>query len=311
LTELPERKMVISTGLGRAVSGETMQTAKSVLHIFGLVAVGFLAAGGFAHAQVTEADVGVNKTFTQTSGGVTSAGGFFGGRAFVTGAGDFTGGTLTYGGPGSPQTLSYVPGDVAWEYGEGNASFSDLQAAFPNGAYRFDLTGGTMGPTSVALNYDGDAYANTPELSAASFAALQGIGAGSSISLDFNAMDVSPNATPGANNIFFSIVDTATNMTVFDSGALATTVTNVTIPGGVFVAGQTYTFDLLFDDRIVGTDANGVPIVQFYDSHTGGSFSVAAAAAPEPSTWAMLFIGFAGLGALMTRRAAALKAAVG
>jgi PEP-CTERM motif len=34
---------------------------------------------------------------------------------------------------------------------------------------------------------------------------------------------------------------------------------------------------------------------QFYDTHTDGSFSTAGAV-PEPSTWAMMLIGFGGLG---------------
>jgi PEP-CTERM motif len=34
---------------------------------------------------------------------------------------------------------------------------------------------------------------------------------------------------------------------------------------------------------------------QFYDTHTDGSFSTAGAV-PEPSTWAMLLMGFVGLG---------------
>jgi hypothetical protein len=130
--------------------------------------------------------------------------------------------------------------------------------------------------------------------------ALQGLNAADSITLAFNAMDVSPNATPGANNIFFSVVN-ASNMTVFDSGALATAATSVTIPGGTLSAGQSYTFDLLFDDRIRGS-VNGIPVgeqistTQFYDTHTGGSFFTAAGAVPEPSTWAMLLVGFVGLG---------------
>jgi hypothetical protein len=130
---------------------------------------------------------------------------------------------------------------------------------------------------------------------AASFAALQGLNAANSITLDFNAMDVSPNATPGASNIFFSVVN-ASNVTVFDSGALATTATSVTIPGGTLSAGQSYTFDLLFDDRITGS-VNGIPVgeeistTQFYDTHTGGSFFTAAGAVPEPSTRAMMLVG--------------------
>jgi hypothetical protein len=120
-------------------------------------------------------------------------------------------------GSGSPQTLSYVPADVAWEFGDSNATFSDLQTAYPTGGYVFDLTGGTMGPATFSFNYDGDAYTNTPQLAAASFSALQGLNAAVPITLDFTPMDVSPNVTPGANNIFFSIVNTSDNMTVFSS----------------------------------------------------------------------------------------------
>ena len=29
--------------------------------------------------------------------------------------------------------------------------------------YQFDLTGGTMGPLSITINYAGDAYSNTPQ----------------------------------------------------------------------------------------------------------------------------------------------------
>ena len=42
--------------------------------------------------------------------------------------------------------------------------------------------------------------------------------------------------------------------------------------------------------------AANIPLTQFYDTHTGGSFSTAAGAVPEPSTWAMMLIGFGGLG---------------
>jgi hypothetical protein len=108
-------------------------------------------------------------------------------------------------------------------------------------------------------------------------------------------MDVSPNAN-GDNSIIFSIADSS-NMTVFSSGALPTDATSVTIGGGVLSAGQSYTFDLLFDDRIVADNTE-----QFYDTHTFGSFSTAAGAVPEPSTWAMMLIGFGSLGFAVARR---------
>ena len=257
---------------------------------------GLVAGAGLANAQLTEADIGVNPTFEQSDATtVNSTGGFFAARAFVTNGSDFSGGTLTYGGPGSPQTLSYNPADVAWEFGNSNSVFSDLQTAYPNVGYQFDLTGGTMGPFSITVNYAGDAYSNTPQLAAASFDALQGLNAAGPITLDFNAMDVSPNAN-GDNSIIFSILNSS-NMTVFSSGALSTDATSVTIGGGVLSAGQSYTFDLLFDDRIAEDN-----VEQFYDTHTFGSFSTAGGAVPEPSTWAMMLIGFGGLGFAVARR---------
>jgi hypothetical protein len=266
---------------------------KQFVHAIGLAVAGLIAGDGAAHAQLTQADVGVNPTFEQTGPTtVTSTGGFFSGRAFFTNTTDFDAGTLTYGGPGSPAALTPGSPPPSLTLGGSNPSFVGLQSDFPAGDYTFDLTGGTMGPTEFVINYAGNGYSNTPELTAASFSALQGLKAAAPITLDFNPMDVSPNATPGANNIFFSIVNSS-NSTVFNE-ALSTTDTSVTIPGGVLSAGQSYSFDLLFDDRIVDSSGEFLK-TQFYDTHTDGSFSTAGAV-PEPSTWAMLLMGFVGLG---------------
>ena len=81
--------------------------------------------------------------------------------------------------------------------------FADLQAAYPNVDYQFDLMGGTMGPLSVTVSYAGNAYSNTPQLAAASFDALQGLNAANSITLDFNSMEVSPNARRRQLDHFF------------------------------------------------------------------------------------------------------------
>ena len=54
------------------------------------------------------------------------------------------------------------------------AIFRPCKALYPTGGYTFDLTGGSPGPTSFAINYVGDTYAaNPPELTAASFTALR------------------------------------------------------------------------------------------------------------------------------------------
>jgi hypothetical protein len=107
-----------------------------------------------------------------------STGGFFSGRAFFTNTTDFDAGTLTYGGPGSPAALTPSSPPPALTLSGSNASFAGLQSEFPDGDYTFDLSGGTMGPTEFVINYAGNAYSNTPELTAASFSALQGLNAG-------------------------------------------------------------------------------------------------------------------------------------
>jgi hypothetical protein len=266
------------------------------------------AIAGGAQAQVKNADVGVNPTFEQTGATtVNSSGGFFSARAFVNSSTDFSDGTLTYAGPGSPQTLGFVPADTAWEFASPqDPSFPDLQTQFPNVDYTFNLTGGNFGPASVTINYAGGAYSNTPELTGPSFTGLRGLKTADPFTVSFDSMDVSPNAN--LSFIFFSVFNSS-GASVFAQSFLPSDTTSVPIPGGTLLPGESYTFDLNFDDRITGRDPNsGVPTTQFYDTHTGGSFFTAARSVPEPSTWATLFLGFAGVGLLMRRRAAAVRA---
>jgi hypothetical protein len=54
-----------------------MQTTRRFIHIVGLAVAGLVGGAGVAQAQLVSADVGVNPTFEQTGGGVTSTGGFF------------------------------------------------------------------------------------------------------------------------------------------------------------------------------------------------------------------------------------------
>jgi hypothetical protein len=267
-----------------------MHTGRTLIPLLGFAAAGFVVAVGAAQAQITSADVGVNPTYEQTDMGVASTGGFFSARAFFTSSTDFSGGTLTYGGSGSPAALSYVPADVALELGDSNSSFPVLQSLYPVGDYTFDLTGGTMGPASLTMDYVGDTYAaSPPELDAASYSALQGMNAADPLTVDFNSFETT--GSPTNSDIVFTVLNSSF-VPVWTSFLLSTA-TDVTIPGGTLAAGQSYTFDLLFSSQIGGTAGDPFTITQFYDTHTDGSFFTAV---PEPSTWAMMLVGFAGLG---------------
>jgi hypothetical protein len=133
--------------------------------------------------------------------------------------------------------------------------------------------------TSVVVDYAGDAYLNVPYIT--NFSAFADMDANRPFEVDLSAYVPGSNAEDSL--IFFSIVDSSNN-TVFGTISLPDSTTSILIPAGTLVAGETYTFDLLFDNRIEGTDdASGVAVTQFYDTHTFGALTPV----PEASTWAM------------------------
>jgi hypothetical protein len=67
------------------------------------------------------------------------------------------------------------------------------------------------------------------------------------------------------------------------------------------IPGATYTWELHFSDRIPGEDFNRVNQLLGFDARTDGAFTTAATIR-EPSTWAMMLIGFGGLGYAARRR---------
>jgi hypothetical protein len=275
-----------------------------VLSLSALSAACIVGAAGGASAAINEIDIGLNPTFQQTSATtVVATGGFFSARAFLDSAGDFDGGTLTYPGAGSPVTLT--PGEGATlAFGDSAATMAALNTAYPFGTYAFHLTNSATSATQDAsLNYSTTADAlSVPTLTAAAFTQLQGLNAGSGFTFDFNTFEQNPAATDGF--LFLNVLDAGGN-SVFSANP-AVSATSIFMSGGTLAAGQTYTFDLLFDSRIA--DGSGdVPTEVFFDSHTFGVFSTAAAV-PEPSTWAMMLAGFGGLGAVLRsrRKAAAI-----
>jgi hypothetical protein len=86
---------------------------------------------------------------------------------------------------------------------------------------------------------------------------------------------------------------------------LSPSATSCTIDPQALSTNTTYSWELDFSDR-VETTVDGVLTFTDFDVRTDGSFTTAAAATPEPSTWAMMLLGFVGIGYLGRRRMRAL-----
>jgi hypothetical protein len=170
---------------------------------------GLVGLGGSARAQVQNADVGINESYTQTGDSTTvSDGGFFSARVFFTSTGDYTTGTLTL-----PSTATETLADQGYtpdlEIGyEDVGTLAYLNSMYGAGTYGYDVKGGTQPETTFSITYAGDAYPNVPEVT--NLSALQGANPADRITLDLNGMVVSPNATPGDNNIYLDVTPRVT-----------------------------------------------------------------------------------------------------
>jgi hypothetical protein len=263
--------------------------------LLGLTAAG---AAGSAQAGLTNVDIGINPTYAQTGPGtVTPTGGFFAARAFMASPNDFDGGSLTYPGAGSPAPLTPQPGSLLG-YSVGSASLASLNAAFPFGTYTFNVTNSmTSASQTATINYSVAADSlSIPQLDAASYNGLQGLNPTAGFTFNFNAFLQNPNANLAF--VFLNVFNSG-GTDVFSQGFLSPSTTSIFMPGGTLAAGQGYTFDLLFDERITGTDGT-TPNTIFFDTHTGGAFTTSAV--PEPEAWTMLVLGLGGLGAILRRR---------
>lgn len=268
--------------------------------------VGLVGLAGTASAQVQTADVGLNQTYLQNSDAGPGLGsGFFSARVFFTNVGDYTSGTLTV--PTSPTTTyglasqGYTP-DVEIGYQTSNTSLSALEAAFPAGNYNFVVNANGSNPeVDLTIPYGTpSAYPNTPEVT--NYDTLNGMNAAAGVTVDINGITTSSNSTE--NHIYVDLYAAGGGAPLLAEELLPLDTTSFVIPGGLLSAGEDYYFDLLYDGRIVTSTGGDAPITltQFYDVDTEVDFSTAAGAVPEPSTWAMLIIGFGGIGFMVRRR---------
>jgi hypothetical protein len=269
--------------------------------------LGLSGATSAVAADPTVGNIYDNASYDQTSNSQPSAavGYFFDIGTFFGVPGDYTSTTATYPGPSSPLSL---PAVSTTEFNYGSSLYStlaSLQADFPFGTYTIAATG-PAGTSTTTIDYKADDFDSAvPYLT--DFSSLAGLNPLHSFTVDFNSFTPNPSVSEGFT--FFTVYNFNTGVPVYSQGFLSPSATSVEIPGDVLSPGTKYSFELDFSDRLNGTyDHIGNSFsVQGFDLRTDGSFTTGASA-PEPSTWVMMLLGFAGLSFAGYRRARADRA---
>lgn len=268
-----------------------------------------------AHADIVNADVAKSLEYQQTGpstvvpydsvGDGSNKNAFFYGRTFYANPSDFDGGQLTFAGPGSPQNYN-ISGvlDCCGHYGAGYQTGyltkSTMDSQFPTGVtYTLTATNSvTMTAQSVNIPYVQDMYAgNVPTFSAATFTALHNASGSGPTTLSFNSFTPDAAATGGQDYLY--IYDFTSGMTVANFHNLPASTTSVTLSPGTFTVGDHYFTELIFDNYLNGFDGS-VPTTSRSDLRT--FFDFTAMGVPEPSAWALMLLGFGGMGLVVRSR---------
>jgi hypothetical protein len=264
--------------------------------------LGISGATSAVAADPTAGNIYDNASYDQTSNSQPSAavGYFFDIGTFFGVPGDYTSATATYPGPSSPLSL---PAVSTTEFNYGSSLYSTLaglHADFPFGTYTIAATG-PAGTSTTTIDYKADDFDSAvPYLT--NFSSLAGLNPLHSFTVDFNSFTPNPSVSEGFT--FFTVYNFNTGVPVYSQGFLSPSATSVVIPGDVLSPGTKYSFELDFSDRLNGAyDPIGNSFSEpGFDLRTDGSFTTRASV-PEPSTWAMMLLGFAGLGFVGYRRA--------
>jgi hypothetical protein len=267
------------------------------LKITTLAVLAMASASSPAFADYFTAYIYNNASYEQTSNSApTSTNNYFFsiGATQINGAG-YDSASATYPGTGSPQTLA--PSGGSFNYSSPYASSSTIQAAYPYGNYSISINNSTTSTTLTAVGpYTADYFTNTiPYVT--NFTALTGFDPTKSFTVDFKSF------TPATSQGFTFFTVYNSSGAVFSDGFLSPGSTSAQIAASALAPNTQYTFELDFSDRLNGNDGNNYT-VQGFDVRTDGAFTTGVGAVPEPSTWAMMILGFAGIGFIAYRRKA-------
>lgn len=298
----------------------------------GLGILGLLCASAAANADVTSTDIYVQQNFFQTDGTTvvdlmsspfaalsTSLGAAGPGgnvkvsfQVGVATAADFTSITVAGPGFGSSQLL----GAPTLDNGVYKASYVDydfssvaaMNAKYPLGStYQFTETASnpalsqsttvTYGANHQPTTTAGGTVVAVPELTAASYASLQGLHVTSADTLAFNA----PFYGDGSTRLELEIINATTLASVYQSAYQPSTTTSLLLGANTLTASTQYLYALGYENTDVsGCAASGSSCELLdFENYTFGEFTTAATtgvSVPEPATLALLCLGLAGVG---------------
>jgi hypothetical protein len=236
-----------------------------------------------------------NKSYDQTSNSAptTPAGYFFSIGLFFTNPGDYTAGSATYPGSGSPLTLPAPAGSTQFNYDSAfYPTMTALHADYPFGKYAITGSGGSSGTQTAYIDYRHDYFTKTiPYVT--NFSALNGLNPAANFTVDFNSFTPNSHVTEGFT--FLTIYNASTGVAVVNDDFLSPTTISALISAGTLLPDTLYDYELDFSDRLNGyNNGSGAFTTQGFDLRTDGSFTTGAT--PLPSTWFLMLSGIAGLG---------------
>jgi hypothetical protein len=189
--------------------------------------------------------------------------------------------------------------------GVGYATQADpatIAGLFPSGHYTLTATNSaTLATQTVDIQYPNDfVLSSVPALKPGSFKALHRPNAAPLV-IRFTSFTPDPRSTSSQEAL--NLVDFFGGPVVNFAPSLSPGDTSATVPAGFLKAGHLYSF-YLTDSEFIADSSNGVPTtVAALASTSTGIISVAAV--PEPTSWALLLIGFGAVGSALRRRGVA------
>jgi len=218
----------------------------------------------------------------------------------------YTSASVTYPGPGSPQSLSNsvsAPSDYSYE-----SPYLPSLADYPFGTYTYSGTNGG-GTDMASYDYTANDYPQSnPYLTGTDYTSLQGMSATQPFTFDFSPFVTG--STANESYIFLTIYDYTTSSSVNLPGAgfLSPSTTSYVLAANTLTPGNSYGYEIIYDNRddfdnsVVTNTEFGAQLA--FDLRTDGTFTTSPL--PEPSSYAaLLAAAFVGFVILRRRRNAA------